>query len=107
MADSRDANDPRDLLRALRKEARAEFDRSEGSDTGGQEHASRADREGIPPEHRPVEAAAEDRDRASREQTDAGTLRMPRGDAATSGGGNRTRGPTPPGPGEPRDDDER
>ena len=105
MSESRDSNDPRDAMRALRKEARAEFDRSEQSDTGGQEHASRADREGIPAKHRPLEAAAQDCDRATRQQTDAGALRKPRGDAVTGDGGNMTRGPTPPGPGEPGDDE--
>lgn len=46
MGESRDANDPRDQLRAMNKEARAEFEGAEMTDTGGQEHASREDREG-------------------------------------------------------------
>jgi hypothetical protein len=49
MRESRDANDPRDLLRALDKETRAQFEREEMNDTGGQEHATRADREGSAP----------------------------------------------------------
>ncbi len=48
MSESRDAKDPRDLLRAMNKEARAEFEGAEMTDTGGQEHASRSDREGAP-----------------------------------------------------------
>ncbi len=46
MSESRDSNDPRDAMRALRKEEREELDRAEAEQTGGQEHASRADREG-------------------------------------------------------------
>ena len=48
MAESRDANDPRDLLRALNKEERAEFEDEEAGDTGGREHASPDDLEGRP-----------------------------------------------------------
>jgi hypothetical protein len=50
MGTSRDANDPRDQLRALNKEERAEFDEAERDDTGGQEHASRAERDGARPD---------------------------------------------------------
>jgi hypothetical protein len=46
MSESRDSNDPRDAMRRMRKEAEAEFDRAESEQTGGQEHASRAEREG-------------------------------------------------------------
>jgi hypothetical protein len=46
MSESRDSNDPRDAMRALRKEARAELERAEAEQTGGQEHASREEREG-------------------------------------------------------------
>ena len=60
MGESRDANDPRDQLRGLSKEERAEFERDEANDTGGQEHASREDREGLPGGRRSVEAAAAD-----------------------------------------------
>lgn len=35
MSESRDANDPRDLLRAMRKEAEGEFEAAEARDTGG------------------------------------------------------------------------
>jgi hypothetical protein len=45
--ESRDANDPRDMMRGMRKQARAEFERTQQGDSGGQEHASRADREGV------------------------------------------------------------
>ncbi len=95
MAQSRDANDPGDLLRGLRKQERAEFDREEAEDTGGQEHASREDREGIPAERRAVERAAEGSARSTEEQSDADALRVPRGDAVTGGGGQATRGPPP------------
>ena len=103
MAESRDEKDPRDAMRGLRKEAREEFEAEEAADTGGQEHASRADREGIPAEHRPREVAAAGPDRATREQSDAGALRVPRGDAATGPGGEASRGPGPGGPGEPQE----
>jgi hypothetical protein len=46
--ESRDANDPRDELRAMNKQAREEFEDEEMDDTGGGAHASRADREGQP-----------------------------------------------------------
>ncbi len=78
MGESRDQNDPRDLLRAMNKEERAEFEGEEAEDTGGQEHASRADREGRPAGRRPVEAAAEGSARATREQEDAAPTRVPR-----------------------------
>jgi hypothetical protein len=57
MGTSRDANDPRDQLRALNKEERAQFEGEEADDTGGQEHASRADREGARPERRDGDGA--------------------------------------------------
>lgn len=38
---SRDANDPRDQLRAMNKEARAEMEEDEIGQTGGQERAQR------------------------------------------------------------------
>jgi hypothetical protein len=52
MGESRDANDPRDLLRGLRKEAEEEFEREERHDSGGQEHADRSGREGLPSKER-------------------------------------------------------
>jgi hypothetical protein len=48
MSESRDSNDPRDAMRELRKEAREELERAEAEQTGGQEHASRAERAGVP-----------------------------------------------------------
>jgi hypothetical protein len=47
MSESRDSNDPRDAMRALRKEERAELERAEAEQTGGQEHASRDERAGV------------------------------------------------------------
>lgn len=66
MSESRDANDPRDLLRAMRKEAEREFEATEAGDTGGQEHASGEDRDGRPAARRPIEHAAEDADHPTR-----------------------------------------
>ena len=54
--ESRDARDPRDELRAMNKQARAEFEALEQGDTGGGEHASSADREGRAPERERVPA---------------------------------------------------
>ncbi len=102
MAQSGDGSDPRDVTRGMRKEVRAEFEAAEANDTGGQEHASRDDREGIPAGHRPREVAASGPDRATREQSDADALRVPRGDAGT-GGGNAAGGRGPRGPGEPEE----
>ncbi|MGC4000646.1 MAG: hypothetical protein QM767_25640 [Anaeromyxobacter sp.] len=48
MGESRDARDPRDLLRAMRKEAEAEFEAEEAHDAGGQAHASARARAGAP-----------------------------------------------------------
>ncbi len=70
MAESRDANDPRDLLRAMRKEERAEFEREEAGDTGGQEHASRDERQGVLPRGGP-ERTGEDVARSTAGQPDA------------------------------------
>lgn len=100
MAESRDANDPRGLLRALRREAQDELDRQQQHDTGGQEHASAAERRGeaavtSSPEAETVRELA----RSTHEQSDADALAVPRGDAATGGGGNAARG-EPPMPGE-------
>ncbi|HZZ84965.1 MAG TPA: hypothetical protein VFE30_10545 [Anaeromyxobacteraceae bacterium] len=38
MATSRDANDPRDLMRELRREAQRDFEEREQGDSGGREH---------------------------------------------------------------------
>jgi hypothetical protein len=45
MAESRDARDPRDELRAMNKQARSEFEAEQQGDTGGGEHVTRAERE--------------------------------------------------------------
>ncbi len=66
MGTSRDANDPRDLLRAMNKEERVEFEEMELDDTGGQEHATRAEREGGPRGRRDADAAAAATERESR-----------------------------------------
>jgi hypothetical protein len=61
MAESRDARDPRDELRAMNKQARSEFEAEQQGDTGGGEHATRAERERArptpegPPAKRPRE----------------------------------------------------
>jgi hypothetical protein len=78
MSESRDANDPRDLMRAMRKEEQEEFERDEANDTGGQERVSRA-RGGESPARRPVEAA---RSTAPRAPDDADARRAPGGDDA-------------------------
>ncbi len=97
MSESRDANDPRDAMRGMRKEARAEFEREEAGDTGGQEHATGADREGAPAARRPEEQAAEPARQADA-SSDAGALRVPRQAPIDDAGGVA---PGPPG-GEPR-----
>ncbi len=101
MGDSRDANDPRTPMKALQREADEELEFEEQHDTGGQEHASRAEREGkaAAAESPQEQATAEEIARVTREQSDADALAVPRGDAVTGGGGNATRG-EPPMPGE-------
>jgi hypothetical protein len=54
-------------MRQLRKEEREELDRAEATQTGGQEHASRADREGG--------GAAREEDRPAAEPSEADELR--------------------------------
>ncbi len=49
MAESRDSKDPRDELRAMNKQARSEFEAEQQGDTGGGEHATRAERAGATP----------------------------------------------------------
>jgi hypothetical protein len=93
-------------MRGLSKEAQSEFERDETHDAGGQEHASRADREGVPADRRPVEAATRVISRSTREQSEADVLRKPRrSPPITGGGGNMTGGPPAPAPADPRDDE--
>src|SRR5512133_3286149 len=91
MGESRDANDPRDQLRAMNKEARAEFEDMEMTDTGGQEHASRDDREGRPEAPAERRAGADPSSRATREQDDSERPRVPEGGDASPAS------PAPPG----------
>ncbi len=93
MSESRDSNDPRDAMRGMRKETEAELERAETGQTGGQEHASPAHRESDA-ERRLEEQYDDALKRVTREQSDAGDLRVPRGDPVT-GGGNAAGGPTP------------
>lgn len=83
MGESRDANDPRDLLRALNKEARAEFEEAETADTGGQEHANQADREGEEEAHREAARAAGRAARRVEQQGEAAAHAPEGGDAPT------------------------
>ncbi len=53
VGERRGADRRRGMMREMQKEARIEFERAQQSDSGGQEHASKADREGIPMQHRP------------------------------------------------------
>lgn len=94
MAERRDANDPRDAMSGMRREALQEHDREVPHDTGGQERATAGERRGealSPEEEERVREIA----RTTRQQSDAGALAVPRGDAVTGGGGNRTRGEAP------------
>lgn len=74
---SRDANDPRDQLRAMNKEARAEMEEDEIGQTGGQERAQRVPK-------------------------DKGGAAPPRGDAPPARGEERSAGPAANRPGAPR-----
>jgi hypothetical protein len=89
---SRDANDPRDELRAMNKQARSEMENDEMGQTGGQERRQRvADR--MP--ERGVENARRDLGNARREPDASGKQRVPRGE---EGGADTTeRGSTPRG----------
>ncbi len=102
MGESRDVNDPRDQMRGMRKEVRAEQEGTEQRDTGGQEHASAAERRGEAASVESPDEAELDREaaRATLDQSDADALTVPRGEAVT-GGGNDSRG-EPPMPGEKR-----
>ncbi len=105
MSESRDSNDPRDAMRAMRKEAREELERAEAEQTGGQEHASRDDRAGVPEARRDpaLEADTEELDEVTREQSDADVLRVPKGDPVAGGGGDAAGGPPSTAPGSGRD----
>jgi hypothetical protein len=92
MGESRDANDPRDLLRAMNKEARAEFEGEETGDTGGQEHARREDRDGDAASRRESESGM--RGRSVNAQQDADRERKPDGGDLARGGGG-TAGASP------------
>lgn len=98
MAESRDTNDPRDLMRGMRREALAEEQEEQQHDSGGQEHATAAERQGQGASTAERETAREIA-RTTRQQSDADALAVPRGDAATGGGGSATRG-EPQAPGE-------
>lgn len=98
MGESRDANDPRDAMRGMRKEAQAEFEREEASTTGGQEHASREEREGLPASRRHAGEREEATSRSTREQSDSEAPRKAHGDPVTGG----EAGGMPPS-GEPRE----
>ncbi len=97
MGESRDANDPRDQMRGMRKEVRAEQEGEEQHDTGGQEHASGAERRGEAASAGSPAEAEMDREaaRATLDQSDADALAVPRGDPVTGGGGNATTGSDP------------
>ncbi|BDG08714.1 hypothetical protein [Anaeromyxobacter paludicola] len=53
MATSRDANDPRDLMKGMRREAEREFEGSEAGDSGGVEHRGPEEQDGRPGERPP------------------------------------------------------
>jgi hypothetical protein len=103
MGESRDVTDPRDELRGMSKEVRAEQEGEEQHDTGGQEHASAAERRGEAASAESPDEAEMDREaaRATQDQSDADALAVPRGDPVTGGGGNAGR-TEPPFPGEER-----
>ncbi len=77
---SRDANDPRDLMREMCRETYEELDYHETEQTGGVEHQSRLDREGVPACKRPVEVATYQITEVTCEQDDSGVLRVPAGE---------------------------
>lgn len=83
---SRDANDPRDQLRAMNQRARQEMEDDEATQTGGQER----------PQHAAPDAEA-DVTRATRDQDDSGALRVPSGGDVGGGSAQREAGaPMPP-----------
>lgn len=81
MGESRDSHDSRKLMRGMQSEVEAEFESDEMGDTGGVEHQSRLDREGVPAERRPVEVATRGITEVTREQDDSDVLRVPAGEA--------------------------
>ncbi len=91
----REEQDPRRTMKGMQQETELELGRSEAGDTGGVEHQSRADREGISRDDRPEEQATRRRIQVDREQT-ASSLSLPGGggDTATSSA-ERTRGAGP------------
>ncbi len=97
MGESRDANDPRDAMREMTKEARAEQEGEEQRDRGGQEHASAGERQGEAASAESPAEAEMDREaaRATLDLSDADALGGPRGDPVTGGGGNATRTEAP------------
>lgn len=97
MGESRDVNDPRDAMRGMRKEAEVEQEWSEQHDTGGQEHATAAERRGEAASVESPDEAETAREiaRATRQQSEADRLAVPRGEAVTGGGGNVTRDEPP------------
>ncbi len=87
MGESRDVDDPRDAMRGMRKEAREEFERQESGDTGGQEHASRAEREGVDAAGDEVERTMDASSRVTEERSDADASRVPREAPIADAGG--------------------
>lgn len=85
MATSRDANDPRDLMKGMRKETEREFESREATDSGGAEHQTPGERAGRTGGALDREAAR-GMERATAQQDDAGKLRTP------GGGEERSRG---------------
>ncbi len=51
----REEQDPRRTMKGMQQETERELGRSEANDTGGVEHQSREDREGIARGERPIE----------------------------------------------------
>ncbi len=86
--------DPRRTMKGMQQEVELELGSSEAGDTGGVEHQSRADREGVGREERPEEQATRRRTEVDHEQTAPRELRGAAGDAATSSA-ERTRGQGP------------
>jgi hypothetical protein len=74
---SRDANDPRDEMRRMNRQSLEELAEHEAEQSGGVEHQSRADRDGVPPQKRPVEEATRAISEVTAQQDDTGPLRIP------------------------------
>jgi hypothetical protein len=91
----RHEDDPRKPVEALQQETEQELISAERRQTGGVEHQSAADLEGVPAARREEEGIAGDAERATRQQRAADAdQQVPRGEPSTGGGGNMTRGPT-------------